>query len=395
MLSLKTRIRKIALIEAIHHGTVTRKTIIQMTDVRPATVTDVVRSLLEEGVLEEDRQPDQSSGRRASPLYLRGEYGCFLGIALDVDQIRLTLRDAANVERAALASGKTCFAGSDAIFKEIESLTKKIRQQAGKAPWEKLCAIGFADPGLTDEGEGRSIRAVNLPGWENMDTARRLENMFKKPVLVRPEMSARAYAERLLEQPPDGGGCFHLNLNRGVGGAYTCGLEPFRGDHHCQMEIGHVIIEENGPLCQCGNHGCLEALTGRAGVKRRVARLREEKVDSLLTEAPFSWRHFIECAQKGDKMALRLTLETAENLGKALAAAVSLLNPARVSLSGPFFQLREEALPVIRRELSLRCMPQMLDRLEMVVSELGNEAPALGAALIARHHYLMEKAKGK
>jgi len=94
-----------------------------------------------------------------------------------------------------------------------------MRREVG-ASWERVRAAGFADPGLVDEPNGVSIKAVNLSGWEMIETRKRLEALSGCPFLIRPEMSARAHAERLEEGLIEDSGWVHLNLGAGVGGAF-------------------------------------------------------------------------------------------------------------------------------------------------------------------------------
>ncbi|MCC7300027.1 MAG: ROK family protein, partial [Verrucomicrobia bacterium] len=270
-MSKKAGIRRLMLEQIIRHGRITRNEAMEVAQTRLATIGEVVQTLLAEGIIEEpERVGRESTGRRASPLCFRGEYGYFLGIVLSPDCVKAVLLDNAGNLKAPMITGEVHENNPEAVFQSILDVLSKLRQQVGDAVWGTIRATGFADPGLVNEKTGTSIRAVNLPGWENIETAQRLKKILGGPVIMRPEMAARAYAERLLEGMVDDFGCFHLNLYDGVGGAYTRGLDVFVGDSFCQMEIGHVIVEEDGALCHCGNHGCLEALVGEVGLTHRV-----------------------------------------------------------------------------------------------------------------------------
>lgn len=387
-------LRKKIVEQAILRNGITRNEIADLTDTRLATVGDTVKSLLAEGLIDEpERSGGGSIGRRASPLCIRGEYGCFLGIALEFDHMKIILIDAAGKQAVSASTFKISASTPEAVFQLILDALADMQKQSGNTLWGKILAAGFADPGLVNEKTGESIKAVNFPGWENIETAQRLEKALNCPVFVRPEMAARAYAERLIDGMIDERGCFHLNLGCGVGGAYTRNIEVFVGDSFCQMEIGHIIVEENGTLCQCGNHGCLEALVGRDGLARRVDQLKQNLVDSTLVNREFSLAYFVEAVREGDKAAMRLAIETAQQIGKALSVATALLNPSSISLSGSLFSLQDIILPVLRQTLTLRCLPQAIAGLDWKISSLGDDAPALGSALIARHAFLVNRAE--
>ncbi len=380
----KTKLRERAIERAILQGAITRRELTSGTTDRLATVGEAVRSLLDEGMLEEpERVGKSSNGRRASPLRLRADFGAFLGVSLSPGGLRAVLVDASGKSIASTASEPVSGSTTEEVLRMICRLTEEISSRS--APPVKILAAGFADPGLVDEKRGISIKAVNLPGWSDVATAEVLGKHLGCRVFVFPEMAARAYAERLLEGNGSAEGWLHLNVSEGVGSAYTRGLEAFVGDSSCQMEIGHLVVEEDGALCSCGNRGCLEAYAGREGIQRRVHQLTTMAVRSRLVEAPYSTSHFVECARAGDRAAVRLAMETARYLGRAIAACVCLLNPAQIRLSGTLFSLDEILLPEIGQEVSLHCLPQAVDGLEWRISTLGEEAAAVGAALRARH----------
>ncbi len=388
----KIRLRSIILEESIRRTKVTRREIAGVSGTRLASVTEAVNSLLEEGLLEEPTRKGINTGRKAPHLSLCGDYGHFWGIGLGQKEIHMVLIDAAGNVLTMEETPLTHSSKPEVIFQQISDVGMDLIGRLENKGEIKILGAGFADPGLVNESQGISIKAVNLPHWENIATEDEVRARLGCPVYLRTEMASRAYAERLLEGSCDSSGTFHLYVGHGVGGAYTRGLELFAGDSSCPMEIGHLVVEENGALCQCGNRGCLEAYAGPDGIARRIEQLRNKAVHSLLVEAPYSPEHFVQAALQGDKAAVRLAIETAQYLGKALAATTNLINPARISLSGTLFGLQDLLLPVLRQSLTLHCLPQALNQLEWHVSELKDEAPALGAALIARHCILRDRA---
>lgn len=378
------RIRKAAIGLAMEQSSFTRSDLARKTGVRPATVIEVVRGLLAEGLLEEpDRTEGARTGRKASRLCIRPTHSRFAGFALTTESLQAVLIDASG---AVLARRKISWnrpPAADFVLKTTADLVGRLGKESGEEV-ARVLGAGFADPGLVDESAGVAIRAVNLPGWQNVAVGQELGKRLGCPVLVRAEMSARALAERTIERIDPGRGCIHLNVGEGIGAAYSRGFEIFTGDNCCQMEIGHVVVEEDGQLCTCGNRGCLEAYAGRRGLAQRVRQLKSEGVSSALAGAPFTLQTFIDAVASQDKAAMRISLDAFAKIGQALASACSLLNPRTVSLSGPVFSLWDTVMPVLRQSVLMRCLPQTSSGLVWRRSLLGDEAPALGAALAAR-----------
>lgn len=391
----KNRLRSIIIEEIIRRKTVTRREIAEIADTRLPSVTEAVNSLLHEGILEEPSRKGVSTGRKSPALYLRGDHGHFLGISLSQKRLHIVLINTAgdilDTESTSVDPEKE----SEAIFQQVQHTIETLLHRQKSNPSIRVLGTGFADPGLVDEPLGISIKAVHFTHWENIPTREYMQKRLGCPVYLRTEMASRAYAERLLEGKADSTGTFHFYMGDGIGGAYTRGLEIFTGDSACPMEIGHLVVEENGALCQCGNRGCLEAYAGSGGIARRIEQLKNQSVHSLLVEAPYSPEYFVHVVRLGDKAAIRLVIETAQYIGKALAATTNLLNPGRINLSGTLLGLHDLFLPVLRQFLTLHCLPQALGKLEWQVSRLPESAPAIGAALIARHCHLKDQATFK
>ena len=163
------------------------------------------------------------------------------------------------------------------------------------------------------------------------------------------------------------------------------------GDAHCAMEIGHLVIREGGPLCQCGNRGCLEAFAGFGALRRRVEELNEQGVQTALRAADFSFQQLAACHQEGDKAAHALVQEVGFYMGTAMAMAVTILNPGVIVLGGGLTLIGDSLLAVAHNVLTLRCLPDALKNLVVKRSKMPEHATALGAALLVRRRCLMEK----
>jgi glucokinase len=364
------------------HASVSRPELIRETGARPATLLKAIDGLKAEGLLVEPDRAGVRTGRRAPLLHLNGDYQWTLGIDFQADKIIGAIVDFKGelidcVEKPAQRRGSPA-----ACCEEIRDVIELLKKQ-NVENWHLVKGIGFADPGLVDGENGISLRAVNIPGWENVKTGKWLSTEFRLPAGMWPECLVRTHMEyrTRLAAPPES--LFHISLGDGVGGGFIRQGEPFTGANNRAMEIGHVIVAPDGPLCQCGNRGCLEALAGINGIRRKVEEVIAGGVDTELTLEGFSLEKFVECSRR-DKAARIIAGELCDNIGKALAVVVTLLNPSVIVLGGETAGLGEFLEREIRRVLNFSCFAGSVKGLKIEFSSLPPTATALGAALLMR-----------
>lgn len=367
---------------------ITRKRVLDTHPIRPATVLRVIQDLVQRGLLQEPERVGKNTGSRASPIELNPGYGCFIGIELDV---RAAIVLAVDTQGHVLATCQMPFAAPPNRATAQETVSRAVKQVQRELPAHRLPLRGlaFADPGLVDPKAGVSIRAVNIEGWERVATAAWLLELAGVPAHLLPGPSARAYAEYWASEAGKPRSLFHLQIDEAIGGGFIQEGALFRGDTGCGMELGHVVVDEDGPQCHCGNRGCLEAVASLAWVRQRVAELTLQRVTSPLTREPFSIELWQRAYQAGDKIAYRLAADVARALGRALVSLLAILNPGVIVFSGALTALGPGLLVPLRAELINRCLPEALVDLQLRFSALGETGTAFGAALFARNRHLL------
>lgn len=363
-------------------GSASRPELIRETGARPATVLKAIDELKSEGLITEPGRTGVKTGRRAPLLQLNGDHLWTLGIDFQADEIIGVIADFRGeimdcVEKTARRRGTPA-----ACCEEIREVTELLKKQ-NAANWHRMKGIGFADPGLVDGENGISLRAVNIPGWENVKTGKWLSTEFGRPAGMWPECLVRTHMEYRTRAAAPPESLFHISLGDGVGGGFVKRGECFIGANNRAMEIGHVIVSPDGPLCQCGNRGCLEALAGINGIRRKVKEVIAGGVDTELALEDFSLERFVECSRR-DKAARIIAGEICDNIGKALAVVVTLLNPSVIVLGGETAALGELLENEIRRILNSSCFRGSVEKLSIEFSTLDKTATALGAAILMR-----------
>jgi len=362
----------------------TRPAIISMTGARPAGILEALDELKSEGVLLEPERSGIRTGRKAPVLELNPDHAWFVGVDFQSGKTTVVACDLRGEIRAQLETPNHGLSSLENAKMEIRNVIDRLRLHIA-ADWKRVRGIGFADPGLVDIPGGISIKAVNIPVWQNVPTRNWLSHICGMPTVVMPETMIRTGMEYFaLKTPPPS--LFLLNTQGGIGGGFIKNGEPFIGDTGRAMEIGHLVVAPQGPMCRCGNRGCLEALAGEEGIKRKIAELQHNGVDTILGEQPFSIEYFIACVDR-DRAARIIASELFEYIAQALCVVVTLLNPGRIVISGSLTGLGDLLLDTIRRALQLNCVLGSLDGLQLELSQLPPNATAHGAALRAREEF--------
>jgi predicted NBD/HSP70 family sugar kinase len=377
----------------LREGEAVRSELIRRLDSRPATLFAVIRDLAEKGLIEDEaRSNGRGTGRKAAPIRLSGTSAHFIGVDFDVERTAAVRIDAAGttLDSVSLDSppGKDAAQGREEILRAIRTVRGEENPEA-----PPIAGIGFADPGLVDVEAGISRSAVNIPGWEQVAVGEWLLDQTALSARIVPAASARAYLECLRAHPPPRQSLLHVTLDIGIGGGFVKDGRIFYGDTGSALEIGHVVVEPEGPPCQCGSRGCLEAVAGGAAIRRRVNELLATGVTTALAQGEPTIDRFVACVREGDRAATALAHDLCASIGAGMASAVAVLNPTIIVLSGALTGLGTFLTDEIRRVLSVRCLPSALDSLQLRLSDLDHEATARGAALLRREQFLLGTAK--
>jgi len=301
---------------------------------------------------------------------------CDRGAAIVHGERRRTARDDAE----ALVDGIVALAGD---------LAAEGRRRFGA---DGVAGIGLAVPGLVDETRGVALRAVNLP-WRDLALAAVVGARLGLPALLSHDVRAAAAAEAALGAGRASDDFLFVAIGTGIGAAIVHGGRPFLGAHGRAGELGHVVVEPDGPPCGCGARGCLEAIASAAAIERGYAAAgggrsggegaggAVDEGDGAGAAARASGREVAALAQAGDPVASEVWARAARALGAALADAVALLDPGLVVVGGGLAEAGAQLLDPVAAELAARSRLGPPPR--VVAAELGADAGCRGAALLA------------
>lgn len=262
--------------------------------------------------------------------------------------------------------------------KILNCLVESINSVLSRFPETQAIGIGF--PGFIDPKTANIAQSPNLPGLENVNLSKDLSALLGKTVVVENDANAAAYGEFCLlnKASKKSDGLIYLGLGTGVGGGLVMDDKPLVGQHGCAMEAGHIIVEQGGRLCGCGNHGCLEQYASASGVA---------KTYFTATGQHFTAAQIAALAEQGDANALQAYDLAAQKLAQALASMLKVVDVSQVVIGGGmaaawhlmqisfFARLNQDLIPVLRGKVYVN------------ISSAGDVAGMLGAARLAKSRH--------
>lgn len=269
----------------------------------------------------------------------------------------------------------------------IELMLREVGEARAARP--EAAAVGLGIPARIDHDEGLAIGAVNLP-IANLPIRDLVEERIGLPAFVDNDANVAAFAEFLYGAGREATDMVMLTIGTGIGGGLILGGEIYRGANGAGAELGHVVIDINGPLCQgsCPGRGCIETLASGTALGREARAAAESDPDSLLAKMLAEGREVdgvaaTEAARAGDPTAIAVFDLIGTRLGVALASFANIFDPQVIAIGGGVAAAGDLLLEPARRELRARALTPM-NGAKVVPAELGADAGLIGAAAMAR-----------
>ena len=310
-----------------------------------------------------------------------------LGLVLDGDgKVRHEGRRLSPHGVAAVAGDPVA---AEALIGAMAELAEPLLADAVDAG-DPVGAVGVGVPGLVDD-KGRLRFAPNLPAGDDVAVAERLGARLGVRVVADNDATCAAVAEWVLGAAAGAGDALMVTLGTGIGGGLVCDGRVMRGAAGFAGEIGHMIVDPSGPLCTCGKRGCWERFASGSGLARLAREAahagRLSSVVHLAGDDPDAVRgeHVTAAAAAGDVDAQAVLDELGWWIGLGLANLAMVLDPEVIVVGGGLVEALSLMLEAVRQ--SFTSMLEGADRrpeIRIVPAALGEEAGAVGAALVAR-----------
>jgi glucokinase len=279
--------------------------------------------------------------------------------------------------------------GPDAVIERIARCVRDAIDEADLDP-KQVRGVGIGAPGAVDGQNGTVIFAPNLE-WRDVPLKKQLEKELELPVFVGNDCTVAmqgVYVVELKSKPQHVVGVF---IGTGIGGGIIINGKPYHGANHTAGEIGHMVLEVDGPKCGCGNKGCFEALASRTAIFQRIKSGVKNGQKTVLTEMlgddlqDLRSGDLRKAIRRGDKFVDKIIEEAAEYTGIAVGNLLNIFNPDMVVLGGGVIEaLADEMMSIIVETARDYAMPGTAKGVEIVASSLGDNAAITGAAVLAR-----------
>jgi len=256
-----------------------------------------------------------------------------------------------------------------------EALLTAIDAAVGELLDDDVAALGIGIPSTIDQRSGRAVTSVNVE-LADLDFRARMQERFGLPVGIDNDANAAAIAEWTVGAGRGTRNLVMLTLGTGIGGGLILDGRPYRGSVGAAAELGHIVIEHDGPPCQgnCCGRGHLEALASGGAATALARETFGPDVDS---------RRLVELAQGGDERAVAIMSELGRRLGSGIGSLVNIFNPELVVLGGGFAAAGDLLIVPAREVVEREALPPGRDLVRIVRAELGAAAGFVGAALVA------------
>jgi glucokinase len=251
------------------------------------------------------------------------------------------------------------------------------------------CGISFGGP--VDFESQRIINSTHVAGWDDVELPKIVSDELSIPAVVDNDANAGALGEHLFGAGKGSKNLVYYNIGTGIGGGIIIDGVIYRGSDGNAGELGHVPILPDGPLCDCGNRGCLEALCSGTAIGKRaqeaVARQpRRGKVIGKIGAGEITAKSVFDAARKGDRLALELVDEVCVYLGMGVATSMNAFAPDAIVIGGSVSKAGPVLLRPLREQADRFLMPVHRPHLKVIPAQLGNRSGLMGAAALAMGH---------
>ncbi|UJP41344.1 ROK family transcriptional regulator [Cellulomonas palmilytica] len=372
-------------------GTVSRVELTRVSGLTGATVSTVVRRLIDDGLVVEVGRAESTGGKPRMLLELDPYARFAVGVHLDHAGITYVI---ANLGGAVVARWRRPGAGSDDPREVVARIAAEIRAtvaRTGVDP-ERILGLGVVSPGPIAATTGMTLTPPVMQAWTEFPLAAALEEAVGLPVLLDNDATAAAIGEYWSGGVPTGSAFAALYMGTGIGAGILVDGTVYRGSSSNAGEVGHVCVAVDGPTCWCGSKGCVEALAGPAAV---VAQAREAGFELAGRGVSEDFAQIARAAARGEADAMALLERSAQYLAVAAQTLANVLDLAHVVLTGPSFAIAGSLyLPVIQERLSRTFFARGSHGVRVAISSHAPEAAAVGAAALVLQAELAPRRRG-
>lgn len=368
-------------------GPISRAELARKSNLSRSTISSIITALLTADIVHETGTGDSRGGRR--PIMIEFNYQSSFAVGVELGTLALTVV-VTDLAGTILGHERRPFdisAGPERCLAQAIALIGETVQAAGITA-HKIIGVGVGVPGPLDFATGRLIAPPVMPGWHDIPLRALLEDALQLRVFVENDANLGAIAEHQRGAAQGRRNVVYVYFGGdGIGAGLILDGRLYRGEIGSAGEIGHLLIDPNGPPCHCGAVGCLETVAGPARLLERAS--LEGRPLATIAE-------LIGRARNGDPTAAASLREAGKHLGIAIASILNLLNPGCIILGGEVLAAGDLLLDPLRAALHRHSLAIANKHVEVAAGTLGEDVVAIGAiSIVVQHAFNMPSLMAK
>jgi N-acetylglucosamine repressor len=350
---------------------ISRAQIAKETSLTPPTVSSIVKELIDQGLVRESTLGHSSGGRKPTMLHINAGAFYVIGVDAGPEKVECILSDLTGEILKRYTSRLVKPLTNEQFVSVLNEIIYKILD-ISDIDQEKIIGIGIAMHGVVDVETGTSLVAPILK-LRNIPIKDVLEKEFNLTVHVENDARAMALGESWFGGHGDVDSMVAVNVGRGVGAGVVMNGKLYHGAQGIAGELGHMTIDMNGEICECGNRGCLQTLVSGEAIANRAAK-QIQGISGTLTG-----KEIFDLAEEGNESCIELLQETGRMLGIGITNLIHLVNPGKIVLGGGVMKSERFIMPTLVGTIHQRVLTDKARDTDIAVTRLGNDATLLGA----------------
>ncbi|PTV93330.1 glucokinase [Halanaerobium saccharolyticum] len=318
----------------------------------------------------------------------------YLGLDLGGTKILTGLADSEGKIIARSRRDTEADLGEDKIIENMIATIEDVLEKT-EVTKEQIITLGIGSPGPLDSKKGIIIENANLP-WKNVPLVERMESALGIKTLLQNDANAAALGEKWFGAGKNVENMVYITISTGIGGGAIINKELFTGVNDNACEIGHTVIDPNGPLCGCGNHGCLEAFASGTSIGKRAREAAAAGQSKEMLELADNIVEDIDaviCAQaahQGDQVAKDIFKNAGYHLGIGMGNVVNTFNTEMIILGGGVMKASDLFLDEAIKTMEDISLAGSLEMVTVKEAELGSDIGLKGAIAVAMEDRLVK-----
>lgn len=377
-------------------GALSRTDLARITGYSRAKMTAVVSKLVQRGILSEVGEGESQGGRRPRMLHFNPSQGYVAGVDLGATSIDVALADLGGTLLERQGEAADVRDGPQAVLSRVCAVLLAMMQRRGITA-EQIYAVGIGVPGPVQFATGLLIAPPLMPEWDAFPIRSTIRQTFPAArVVVDNDVNVMALGELRAGAGIGVENFIVVKIGTGIGAGIVCQGQVYRGSDGCAGDVGHICVDQHGPVCRCGNVGCVEAMAAGPAIAARALSIARSSSNSILAArmqsngGTLSAEDVGAAAAAGDRTAMEIVQDSGRMIGEALAGLVNFFNPRLILLGGGVSSIGHQLLASIRQTVLRRSPPLSTKDLRIDYAALGRDAGLSGALALALEHVFVE-----